>query len=180
VTSRLHQTLLVIPAALALLTAGCGKDKEGRPIPASQAAELQRQLDSIESRFRFGDGACNDIQRDNVPTVERMLNQIPPSVDRDVKNAARDSFDRLFQLTAAQCDEQKGQETTPTQTETTPTQTETTPPTETETTPTETETQTQPQPGKKPKKKEGSTQGGGGAGLPQGDGGVGAAPGGGD
>jgi hypothetical protein len=172
--------LLVIPAALALLAAGCGKDKEGRPIPASQAAELQRQLDSIQNRFRFGDGACNDIQRDNVPTVERILNKIPPSVDRDVRNAARDSFERLFQLTAAQCDEQRGQETTPTQTETTPTQ-ETTPPTQTETTPTETETQTQPQPpGKKPKKKEKGPQGGGGVGQPQGDGGVGAAPGGGD
>jgi hypothetical protein len=177
VTSRLHQTLLVITAALALLAAGCGKDKEGRPIPASQAAELRRQLDSIENRFRFGDGACNDIQRDNVPTVERVLNQIPSSVDRDVRNATRDSFERLFQLTAARCNEQRGQETTPTQTETTPTQTETTPPTQTETTPTQTETQTQPQPGKKPKKK---AQGGGGAGQPQGQGGTEAPSGGGD
>jgi hypothetical protein len=178
VTSRLHQILLVILAALVLLAAGCGKDKEGRPIPADQAAELRRQLDSIENRFKFGDGACNDIQRDNVPTVERILTRIPPSVDRDVRNAVRDSFERLFQLTAAQCDEQKGQETTPTQTETTPTQTETTPRTQTETTPTETETQTQPQ---KPKKKEKAPQGGGGVGdEPQGGGGVGVAPGGGD
>jgi hypothetical protein len=180
VTSRLHNILLAILAALALLGAGCGKDEEkGKPIPSAQASELQRQLDSINGRFDFGDGACNDIQKDNVPTVDQILNQIPPSVDRDVRNALRDSFERLFQLTASQCDEQKGQKTTPTQTETTPTQTETTPtetqPTETQTTP----TQTQPEkPGKGPKKDK-TPKGGGGTGEPKGNGGAGALPGGG-
>jgi hypothetical protein len=179
VTSRTHHILLVILAALALLGAGCGKDKEkGDPIPAAQATELQKQLDSINRRFDFGDGACNDIQNDNVPTVDQILNQIPSSVDRDVRNALRDSFERLFQLTASQCDEQKGQDTTPTQTETTPTQTETTP-TQTETTPTQTETQTQPQ--KKDKgPKEKAPKGGGGTGQPKGNGGAGAPQGGGD
>jgi hypothetical protein len=175
VTSRLHPSLLLILAALALPAAGCGKDKEGRPIPASQATELQRQLDSIDGRFKFGDGACNDIQNDNVPTVDRILNQVPPSVDRDVRNALRDSFDRLFQLTATQCNERKGQRTTPTQTETTPTQTETTP-TRTETTPTQTETQTQPEKPGKQKKPKGGTGGGGAGGGDGSQGGTGAPP----
>ena len=174
-TSRLHNILLAILAALALLGVGCGKDEEkGTPIPSAQASELQRQLDSINGRFDFGDGACNDIQKDNVPTVDQILNQIPQSVDRDVRNALRDSFERLFQLTASQCDEEKGQDTTPTETETTPTQTETTPtetqPTETETTP----TQTQPEkPGKGPKKDKENNGGGGTGSKPKGNGGTG-------
>ena len=180
-TPRLHHILLAILAALALLGAGCGQDEEkGKPIPSAQASELQKQLDSINGRFNFGDGACKDIQKDNVPTVDQILSQIPSSVDRDVRNALRDSFERLFQLTASQCDEQKGQDTTPTETETTPTQTETTPtetqPTETETTP----TQTQPEkPDKKPKKDKGPG-GGGGTGQPKGNGGVGVPQGGAD
>ncbi len=65
-----------------------------------------------------------------------------------MRSALRDSFDRLFELSQQQCDEQKGQRTETTETETEPetvetvTETETVPttPTETETTPTETET----------------------------------------
>ncbi|HYP48985.1 MAG TPA: hypothetical protein VEQ61_10145 [Thermoleophilaceae bacterium] len=121
--------------------AGCGSDDEkGEPIPAAQAAELQKQLDSVENRFEFGGGACGDIP-DNERDVARAIEALPAEVDPDVRRALEDSFARLFELTAEQCDEQKGQET---ETETTPeTETETTPETETETTPTETEPETE-------------------------------------
>jgi hypothetical protein len=167
-------TLVLV--AVAALAAGCGSDKEGKPIPAQQKAELQKQLDSIEGRFDFGDGACQDIERDNVSAVQRTLDSIPASVDRDVRNALRDSFDRLFELTGSQCEEQKNQKTTPTtptntETETTTTETETQ--TQTETTPTET---TPEKPGKGPKKpkEQKGPKGGGGVGVPPGQVGGGA------
>src|SRR3712207_7420739 len=47
----------------------------------------------------------------------RDLDRIPSSVDADVRRALRDSFDRLFELASTQCDEEAGQETTPTETE---------------------------------------------------------------
>jgi outer membrane biosynthesis protein TonB len=162
--------------ALVALVAGCGSDKEGKPIPADQAAALQKQLDSIENRFDFGDGACADIEGKSIPAVRQELDSIPSSVGSDVRDALRRSFDRLFELTASQCDEQKGQETTPT--ETTPTETTPTETTPTETTPTETTpTQTEKQPPGQQKKektpgsggKKAPDNGGGGAGAPQGD-----------
>jgi hypothetical protein len=170
VTNRSHIPVALLAAAA--LVAGCGSDKEGKPIPSARAAELQKQLDSIENRFDFGDGACADIQNDNLPAVRRQLDQIPSSVGRGTRNALRDSFNRLFELTSSQCDQQKGQNTTPTETTTTETTTST------ETTPTETQTETTPtettpkKPKKEKKPKGGGQQaplnGGGGAGAPQG------------
>lgn len=125
--------------------AACGSDDEtqGDPIPRTTAAELDRQLTSIENRFEFGDGACADIESDNVPSVRQLLAQLPARVDADTRTALRDSFDHLFELTEAQCDETKN--TTPTTTETTPTVT--TPPVTTETTPpTTATTETTPPP----------------------------------
>jgi hypothetical protein len=139
--------LLVLAACVAV---GCGADEETKPsIPASATAEFMVRLTSVENRFNFGDGACNDI-----PSDQRLVNdeiaRLPSSVDGDVRNALQDSFDHLFDLTSEQCDKTKGQETdtntettdtTETQTETTDT-TETTPTdtTSTETTPTDTST----------------------------------------
>ena len=172
-TIRLPHILLAL--TLVALVAGCGSDKQGKPIPADQAAALQTQLDSIENRFDFGDGACADIENKSIPAVRQELDSVSSSVDSDVRDALRRSFDRLFELTASQCDEQKGQKTTPT--ETTPTETTPSEPTPTETTPTETtptETNQQP-PGKQKEKppktggKKAPDNGGGGAGAPEGD-----------
>ena len=171
-TIRLPHILLAL--ALTALVAGCGSDKEGKPIPADQAAALQKQLDSIDNRFDFGDGACADIESKSIPAVRQELDSIPSSVGSDVRDALRRSFDRLFELTATQCDEQRGQDTTPTDTtttETTPTQTTTTDTTTTETTPTQT-TPEKKQKEKTPKsggKKAPENNGGGGAGAPEGN-----------
>jgi outer membrane murein-binding lipoprotein Lpp len=169
---RLASTTTLIACLAALLLGGCGSsDNKAKQIPASTRQELNKQLQSVENRFDAGGGACSDIAQ-NQDSVQRTLESLPADVDTDVRNALRDGFDRLFQLTAEQCDEQKGQDTTTQPTESTPAppQTESTPttPTPTETTPTT--------PQEKPKKqKDGNGNGGGGGNVvPQtGDGGGG-------
>ena len=148
--------------AVAALAAGCGSDDEGgKPIPSAQVSALNNQLDSIQSRFEEGGGACNDILRGddtNLDAVQTQLDRIPKSVDADVRRSLGDSFQRLFDLVSSQCDTSKGQETTPETTESTPTQPETQP--------TEPQTQTtQEPPGqakpKKPKPPKGGGEDGG-------------------
>lgn len=164
-----RRTYAAILACAALLGAGCGSNSEGKPIPRSQVTELQKQLNSIQDRFSFGDGACNDIVGDNLPSVRRTLGQIPDTVDADVRNALSDSFRRLFDLVSTDCKQTSGQETTPTETTpTTPTETTPTETTPTETTPTET-TPLPTAPGQKKGKKnkgQGNGNGGGGAKAP--------------
>jgi hypothetical protein len=166
---RLRTTTALLLALVTGLTAGCGSDdEEGSPIPAQAASELQKRLDSVQGRFDFGGGACADIPEDQ-QLANQTIASLPSDVDPDVRSALQDGFDRLFQLTDEQCDEQKGQETetTPTPTETTPTPTETTP---TETTPTETTpTQTEQQP--PPETTPGDAQPPGQGGEPPGQGG---------
>jgi hypothetical protein len=151
--SATYRRLLALAACLAALAAaGCGEDEEpqdqGTPIPAAQASALQQQLDSIQSRYDVGGGACGDITGGadpNTTAVNRLLRSVPTSVSADVRSALDDSFSRLFQLVREQCDQDKGQttETTETQTETVPpetvtAETETVPTTPPETTPSET------------------------------------------
>jgi hypothetical protein len=130
-----HRTTTTLILALAAgLAGGCGSgdEQDGEPIPAESAAALERQLDSIESRFQFGGDACADITGNadpNTTAVQSVIDSLPENVDPDVRDALIESFDRLFRLTEEQCDEQKGQET----------DTEPVPPAETET-----ETETQP------------------------------------
>jgi hypothetical protein len=155
VIPRILTTLLLVAATA--LAAGCGADKETKPsIPADAAQTLEARLAEVQRRFDAGGGACGDITNDSQPAVESILASLPSSVDSDVRNALTDSFDRLFELTAQQCDDKQGQtdttatdttETTDTQTTDTTT-TETTDTTPTETTPTETTptTETTPPP----------------------------------
>jgi hypothetical protein len=168
VTPRIITTLLLIAAVTAT---GCGADEEPKPsIPANSAQELQARLDEVQRRFDAGGGACGDIVNDSQPAVESILASLPSSVDADVRGAVAESFDRLFALSAEQCDDQE-ESTTPTETETTDTtetettdttETETTDTTTTETTPTETTPTTETVP---PPEDDGTDDtGGGGAG----------------
>jgi hypothetical protein len=142
---KLTNLLLLLAAAVAV---GCGADDETKPsIPADSAQALEARLDEVQRRFDVGGGACGDIADDSQPAVETILASLPPSVEADVRSALDESFDRLFELTAEQCDDEE-QTTTPTETETTETteppettdttDTETTDTTETDTLPTET------------------------------------------
>jgi hypothetical protein len=161
----LTSLLLVVAACIA---AGCGSDEEPKPsIPSDATTEFMRQLTSIEQRFDFGDGACNDIA-ENQQAVDDQIEALPASVDSDVRNALQDSFDHLFDLTSSQCDETEGEqtdtETTTTETETQTTETQTTE-TNTETTDTNTETTDTAPPDTTPTTPPdtGGDQGGGGA-----------------
>ena len=176
------KTTRVIACVAAVLLGGCGSsDDGGRQIPAATRQELDKQLRSVENRFDAGGGACSDIAQ-NQDSVQRTLESIPADVDAEVRNALRDGFDRLFQLTAEQCDEQKNQKTE-TETETTEAapapspQPEPTPtvPTPTETTPAAPEKKPEKEKEKeKGKKDSGSGGTGGGNVVPQaGDGGGG-------
>jgi hypothetical protein len=140
VTPRIITTLLLVIAAIA--AAGCGADEETKPsIPAEDAQALEARLDEVQRRFDAGGGACGDIVNDSQPAVEAILASLPSSVNADVRGAVDESFDRLFELSAEQCDDEE-ESTTPTETETTDTtETETTDTTETETTDT---TETEP------------------------------------
>jgi hypothetical protein len=154
---RFAKTTTVIACLAALLLGGCGSsDDKGKAIPAATRQELDKQLQSVENRFDAGGGACSDIAQ-NQDSVQRTLESIPTDVNADVRNALRDGFDRLFQLTAEQCDEQKNQ-----QTDTQPTETTPAPAPQTETTPTEpTPTETTPAAPEKPKKEKGPKNGAG-------------------
>ena len=156
---RVPPTLAAAACVGALVLPGCGSDEKGEPIPAIQARDLKSLLAEAERRLEKGGGACGDI-----PETERAVNdtlgQIPSEVDQDVRDALRKSFERLFELTSQECDEEKGQETE--------TQTEAAPPPP-ETTPTETKEE------KKPKKDPGGGNGGGGD-NGGGDAGGGASP----
>jgi hypothetical protein len=159
---KLARTTALIVCLAALLLGGCGSSNDkGKPIPAATRQELDKQLQSIENRFDAGGGACSDIAQ-NQSSVQTTIDALPSDVATDVRNGLRDGFDRLFQLTAEQCDEKKNQQTTPTETTPAPTPTETTPtaPTPTETTPTTPEQK--PKDDNKGKGKGGGTGDGGG------------------
>ena len=169
-----HAACLLALAA-GMLAAGCGSDDEGTPIPANIAEQLQSRLDEIERRFEVAGGACADIENDSRPAVDELMGSVPNDVDADVRRALGESFDRLFALTAEQCDEQETEaqpepapapapEPVPTDTappETTETQP---PPATTETQPPPTDTEAAPPPAEGGEGGEGGAGGGAGGG----------------
>jgi len=175
--TRLAKTTTVIACLVGLGLGGCGSgDDEGAKIPATTRQELEKQLKSVGNRFDAGGGACSDIA-ENQQSIERTLDSLPPEVEKDLRDALRDGFDRLFELAAEQCDGQKDQQT---ETETTPTVPPPAPETDIPTTPTETETEPEEKQEKPDKGKDkdsgkgnGKAKGGGGS-LPQAGGGGGA------
>jgi hypothetical protein len=179
---RIRVTTTIALAACLAAAAGCGGDDKGRAIPAETRQELQKQLTSVENRFEAAGGACADIT-ENQASVEKTLDSLPADVDAEVKDALSDGFGRLFDLTADQCDEQKGQETDTEPTEEPPPAitTEEAPP------PAETQPETQPEQdggGESKGNGKGNGNGGGNGGADNGgglqlpgDGSGGAAPG---
>jgi hypothetical protein len=164
---------------LSVVLAGCGGDKEGKPLPAAQVQLLNGRLDEAERRLADGsEGACKDILDDTQPEVGRIIDSLPDDVDADVRDALTESFDNLWGLVDDRCQELADKsKPEPTQTETTPTETTQTETTETEPAETETETQTattQTEPDTAPLPNDGDGNGG----IPGTDNGGGASPGG--
>jgi hypothetical protein len=177
---HLARVACVLALAAGALTAGCGSDDEGAPIPANIADQLQSRLDEIERRFEVGNGACADIENDSRPAVDELVASVPDNVEADVRRALSESFNRLFELTAEQCEQQQTEtqpEPTPTPepepvpTDTAPPETtETEAPPETDTAPAPDETETSPAPVQGEEGEEGE---GGDAGAGGGEGGSG-------
>jgi hypothetical protein len=139
---------LLALVAVSVALAGCGGDKEGKPLPAAQAQQLEGRLQDAQLRLANGsEGACKDILNDTQPKVGRIIDSLPDNVDADVRDALSESFDNLWRLVDDRCQEiadQSKPEPTKTEPETdTNTNTNTTETTQTETTQTET-TQTEP------------------------------------
>jgi hypothetical protein len=137
--------LAALVCGAALLAAGCGSDDEGKDLPKSSVDSLEVSLDSIQRRFKEGDGACRDISHGDdtdVKVVQSKLDALPADVDKDVRDALAESFQNLFDLVEEECGQA---ETTPTETEPTETQRQTEPvPTETQPQTETVPTQTQP------------------------------------
>jgi hypothetical protein len=186
--TNFKRTTGLLALAACLLAAGCGSDDEGQGIPPDSAAALDRQLDSIQSRFEFGGAACKDItggSDPNTTAVQRTINGLPGDVDQDVRDALADGFARLFQLVDEQCEQPQTETQTETVTEPPPappeTETETAPPPETtETTPPPTETEAPPPSETAPAPTEGGSAPGEGGSTPGGEGGDGSSGQGGD
>jgi hypothetical protein len=100
-------------ALAAGVVAGCGGDDEqdGAPLPQQAAVDLDSRLDEVERRMEAAGGACADIQNDTLPAVSSIIDSLPENVDPDVRDSLEQSFQRLFDLTQEQCDEQQVPET---------------------------------------------------------------------
>jgi hypothetical protein len=130
--TTLKRISLLLALGACLAAAGCGSDDEGgAPIPADQAAALERELQSIQNRLDEGSvGACEDIFQHptdpNKPAVEQILASLPSKVDPDVRDALDRSFQNLWDLAQQECDQRASDRPTQTQTQPEPPQTDTT------------------------------------------------------
>lgn len=120
--------------ALCAFAVACGEEQKGL-ISSTRAADIKAQLDNIDEDV--ASERCEGALRDHLAALRREINDLPGTVDRDLRRTLRDGLERLEDQAPAEC---APEEPTTTTTETIPTTpTETIPPTDTappETTPT--------------------------------------------
>ena len=119
--------------ALSSFAVACGQESEGL-ISANRASDLQDHLDALDRQIAAG--RCEAV-RDRLSALRRDVNDLPGTVDRELRVRLREGVETLTRQAVEEC---LGSETTTTETtpETVPTETlppETVPP---ETTPPET------------------------------------------
>jgi hypothetical protein len=112
--------------ALSAFALACGEEREGL-ISANRASDLQEHLDAIDRQV--AGGQCDAVDG-RLAALRRDINDLPGTVDRDLRERLREGLETLERQAPEECS--IGTETTTTETTTTP---ETVPP---ETTPPET------------------------------------------
>jgi hypothetical protein len=137
IVRRLSAVLVaLLLGALSAFAVACGQETEGL-ISANRASEMQDHLDAIDRQVAAGQ--CDAVDG-RLAALRREINDLPGSVDRDLRLRLREGLETLERQAPEECE--IGTETTTTETDTTPTETlppETTPPTTPpETTPPET------------------------------------------
>ena len=161
--------LVLVALGLALVAAGCGEE-EGPQIPRDEAAELISRLREADRRVSQDPPVCGDLSEQSLPTLERLVANLPEDTDEGIRETLEDGVDHLRSLVEAECAarDEEPEETTTTEETTTeeepPPETQTTPP-ETQTTPPETQT-TPPETDPPPPDNPGNP--GGGQGVPEG------------
>jgi hypothetical protein len=135
--SRAARGALALCAGVLLALPGCGGggDDSGTPIPSQQANQMNALL--AQADRQSSQGTCNGADA-KVRQAQGVLDSVPRSVDRDVRQSIADGMERLRALIASECKRPQQTQTETTPTETTPTETTQTETTQTETTQTET------------------------------------------
>ncbi len=124
----------VILVAVGVAIAGCGSQK--RTIPTKEGQSFLKQLDNIGSQF--DNGSCSGAQA-KVDALQNQANNLPASVDSEVKRNLEDGIQRLGTLVRKDCQRATPTNTTPTTVPTVTTSPTTTiPTTPTQTVPTQT------------------------------------------
>jgi len=159
---------------LAAFAAGCGKEDEGAQIPSASAQQMIGLLDETDRRMRAAN-ACGDVRDEDLPGLERQLNDLPGDTDENTRKTLEDGFAHLSELVDRECGrlQEEKERTTETETDTTPTIEPPPPPTETQ--PTETAPPTTAPTTPEPPDDDGSggqqfPDGGGGGARPNGQG----------
>jgi hypothetical protein len=139
--------MTLLGCSAVLLATGCGSDDEGDPIPQNLAGEMQTQLDNIQRQIESETlGACQDIlsSGNTFAALRGAVDQVPNDVGEDVRDALRQSVNRLGELVEERCTELENEPNTDTETTEEP-ETEGPVETQTETLPTETEEEPPPE-----------------------------------
>ena len=119
------------------LLAACGSDGDGR-IPAASASDLKREVADV--RQAVTDDRCGDVSG-QLRQVDEGIDDLPPTVDDQLRSNLRDGANRLLDAARDECDDTATQTTTTETVQEEQTTTETAP---TETAPTPTPTTTAP------------------------------------
>lgn len=115
IVRRLSATLLaLVLGASSAFALACGEDREGL-ISSSRASDLQASLDKIDEYTAAG--RCEAVDA-NLAALRREINDLPGSVDRDLRRRLREGLERLESQAPTECDQDT--RTTETQPETTP------------------------------------------------------------
>src|SRR5436190_16877798 len=130
---RSGQAAVALCCGALLVLPGCGGGSKGKPIPNDPANRMVALIGQADRQA--AEGTCDGAKAKVREAQTVLQNDVPSSVDKDVRQGLADGMNRMISLIDQQC-----QRPQPTQTQTTTSQTTTTPTTTTPTTTTPTTT----------------------------------------